>query len=186
MSAITIVEPNSQTVVNTKRNNNLLSETKKLLEGNELATATTNCLKTTTTATLAILKNSCASKGLSCDANGCNCMTNRNYIHQQALNSCNHRCNHNNNGCLKKPFIADLALMDTDYLIKTPSLTVPDLLRTPTIGSPIKFASSSSCLHVDDLNTPSMGSSTPKNHGQAFFGEHEPLLTGIKVLINIS
>lgn len=69
-----------------------------------------------------------------------------------------------------------LSLSDMDCL-KTP--TVPDLLRTPTtLGSPTKSAS---CLaHADELNTPGLcfNSCTPKNHGQAFFGENEPLLTG--------
>ncbi|KAH7695629.1 zinc finger protein, partial [Aphelenchoides avenae] len=68
-----------------------------------------------------------------------------------------------------------LSLGDMDCL-KTP--TVPDLLRTPTtLGSPTKSAS---CLaHADELNTPGLcfNSCTPKNHGQAFFGENEPLLT---------
>lgn len=69
-----------------------------------------------------------------------------------------------------------LSLLDNDCL-KTP--TVPDLIRTPTtLGSPTKAISA--LAHVDELNTPSLclGSCTPKNQGQAFFGEHEPLLTG--------
>lgn len=154
MAAVTIVEPNSQTVVNKNNNNksnnnNLsLSETKKLLVD---GSTTINCFKS---AKMGILKN-----GKNCDT-ACNCNKERNF--------------------LKKPIIADLALIDTDYLLKTPS--VPDLLKTPAIGSPIKSASSSSCLHVEDLNTPSMctpkSSNTPKNIGQAFFGD-EPLLTGI-------
>lgn len=169
MAAVTIVEPNSQQNVannnsNNKSSNNnnlLLSETKKLL----IDGSTTNCFKSTK---LAILKN-----GKTYD-NPCNCNNSRNLIQN------NHRCCNSTQNFLKKPLIADLALMDTtaDYLLKTPS--VPDLLKTPTIGSPIKSAASSSCLHVDDLNTPSMclNSSTPKNTGQAFFGD-EPLLTGI-------
>lgn len=160
MAAVTIVEPNSQQNVANNNNNNkssnnnnlLLSETKKLLVDG----STTNCFKSTK---MAILKN-----GKTYD-NPCNFIQN------------NHRCCNSTQNFLKKPLIADLALMDTttDYLLKT-----PDLLKTPTIGSPIKSAASSSCLHVDDLNTPSMclSSSTPKSTGQAFFGD-EPLLTGI-------
>jgi hypothetical protein len=69
-----------------------------------------------------------------------------------------------------------LSLLDNDCL-KTP--TVPDLIKTPTtLGSPTK--SISNFAHLDDLNTPRLclGSGTPKNQGQAFFGDHEPLLTG--------
>jgi len=92
-------------------------------------------------------------------------------------------------GGLRKQ-VPDLSLrsasheMLMDYL-KTP--TVPDLLRTPTMmmvsptsKSP-KQPNSSCMMHIDELNTPSFGlnSSTPKNaHTQAFFGDHEPLLTG--------
>jgi hypothetical protein len=70
-----------------------------------------------------------------------------------------------------------LSLLDNDYL-KTP--TVPDLLKTPTIlGSPTK-SNSSYMAHADELNTPGLclSSCTPKNAPQAFFGDHEPLLTG--------
>jgi hypothetical protein len=69
-----------------------------------------------------------------------------------------------------------LSLIDNDCL-KTP--TVPDLMKTPTtLGSPSK--SVSALAHADELNTPSlcMNSCTPKNQPQAFFGDHEPLLTG--------
>jgi hypothetical protein len=69
-----------------------------------------------------------------------------------------------------------LSLLDNDCL-KTP--TVPDLMKTPTtLGSPTKAVSA--LAHADELNTPSLcfGSCTPKNQVQAFFGEHEPLLTG--------
>ncbi|KAI6235402.1 Early growth response protein 1 [Aphelenchoides besseyi] len=67
-----------------------------------------------------------------------------------------------------------LSLVDNDCL-KTP--TVPDLMKTPTtLSSPTK--ATSSLAHADELNTPSLclSSCTPKNQ-QAFFGEHEPLLT---------
>jgi hypothetical protein len=69
-----------------------------------------------------------------------------------------------------------LSILDNDYL-KTP--TVPDLLKTPTIlGSPTK-SNSSYMAHADELNTPGLclSSCTPKNAPQAFFGDHEPLLT---------
>uniref|UniRef100_A0A915DM09 Uncharacterized protein n=1 Tax=Ditylenchus dipsaci TaxID=166011 RepID=A0A915DM09_9BILA len=87
------------------------------------------------------------------------------------------------NSAVKKP-VPDLSLMDhnsneNNLFLKTPTLgMMPDLLRTPTINSPTK-STSSQCLHVDDLNTPSLlHSSTPKGHStQAFFGDHEPLLT---------
>ncbi|KAI6240890.1 Early growth response protein 1 [Aphelenchoides fujianensis] len=68
-----------------------------------------------------------------------------------------------------------LSIVDNECL-KTP--TVPDLLKTPTtLSSPSKAASS--LAHADELNTPSLclSSCTPKNQVQAFFGEHEPLLT---------
>jgi hypothetical protein len=70
-----------------------------------------------------------------------------------------------------------LSLLDNECL-KTP--TVPELMmKTPTtLGSPTKTISA--LAHADELNTPSLfpGSCTPKNQVQAFFGEHEPLLTG--------
>lgn len=70
-----------------------------------------------------------------------------------------------------------LSLIDNDCL-KTP--TIPDLMKTPTtLESPTKAAST--LAHADELNTPSLclSSCTP-NKVQAFFGEHEPLLTGKK------
>lgn len=76
---------------------------------------------------------------------------------------------------IKKPLVPDLSLSETNYL-KASTLNVPDLLLTPSIiCSPIK-STSSTCLHVDDLNTPSLclSSSTPNNYAQAFFGDHEP------------
>ncbi|KAI6176950.1 Early growth response protein 1 [Aphelenchoides bicaudatus] len=69
-----------------------------------------------------------------------------------------------------------LSLLDNDCL-KTP--TIPELMRTPTtLGSPTKNTISA-LAHVDELNTPSLclSSHTPKNQSQAFFGDHEPLLT---------
>jgi hypothetical protein len=69
-----------------------------------------------------------------------------------------------------------LSLLDNDCL-KTP--TIPDLIRTPTtLGSPNKSLSAA-FAHNDELSTPMcLNSGTPKSQGQAFFGEHEPLLTG--------
>lgn len=75
--------------------------------------------------------------------------------------------------------MACLSLLDNDCL-KTP--TVPDLMKTPTtLGSPTKAVSA--LAHVDELNTPGLclSSCTPKNQPQAFFGEHEPLLTGMNL-----
>ncbi|CAD5223238.1 unnamed protein product [Bursaphelenchus xylophilus] len=65
-----------------------------------------------------------------------------------------------------------LRLVEPNDFLKTPTSA-----RTPTIQSPLKTAAS--LVHADDLNTPSLclSSATPKNAVQAFFGDHEPLLT---------
>ncbi|KAE9551275.1 hypothetical protein FO519_005506 [Halicephalobus sp. NKZ332] len=69
-----------------------------------------------------------------------------------------------------------LSILDSNDCLKTP--TVPDMLKTPTINTSTSKATTNFVGHPDDLNTPSICLSTlaPKNHAQAFFGDHEPLL----------
>lgn len=75
-----------------------------------------------------------------------------------------------------------LSLNDNDSL-KTPTVlgNTEVTLRTPTIlGSPTK-GPLSAVGHGDELTTPRLSLSaysTPNTQAQAFFGEHEPLLTG--------
>ena len=71
-----------------------------------------------------------------------------------------------------------LSILDSNDCLKTP--TVPDMLKTPTINTSTSKATTNFVSHADDLNTPSICLSTlaPKNHPQAFFGDHEPLLNG--------
>uniref|UniRef100_A0A7E4W0H6 Zinc finger protein n=1 Tax=Panagrellus redivivus TaxID=6233 RepID=A0A7E4W0H6_PANRE len=69
-----------------------------------------------------------------------------------------------------------LSILDGNDCLKTP--TVPELLKTPTVTiSPTKsnFLSGS----ADDLHTPSsfLNQCQSKNHAQAFFGDHDALLT---------
>nr|CAD2197848.1 unnamed protein product [Meloidogyne enterolobii] len=68
--------------------------------------------------------------------------------------------------------------------LETPTPKIPDTLRTPTalLTSPTNSSASSKSsqlMHIDELNTPlCLNSATPKSqHPQAFFGDHEPLLT---------
>uniref|UniRef100_A0A914GS01 C2H2-type domain-containing protein n=1 Tax=Globodera rostochiensis TaxID=31243 RepID=A0A914GS01_GLORO len=73
------------------------------------------------------------------------------------------------------------------HALETPTPKIPDLLRTPTalLTSPTNTCvggggpKSSQLIHIDELNTPlCLNSATPKSqHSQAFFGDHEPLLT---------
>ncbi|VDK40016.1 unnamed protein product [Gongylonema pulchrum] len=73
----------------------------------------------------------------------------------------------NVNDGLKTP----TALGNTDVTLKTPTV----------LGSPTKGPLSAGA-HVDELTTPKLHLntySTPTTQTQAFFGEHEPLLTGI-------
>ena len=64
-----------------------------------------------------------------------------------------------------------LSIADHDCL-KTP--TMSDMLKTPTIlGSPTKIPNG------DDVCTPRLSiSAFQPSHGQAFFGDHEPFITG--------
>ena len=67
-----------------------------------------------------------------------------------------------------------LSLVDNDSL-KTPTLRTPTILGSPTKG-PLSAVS-----HGDELLTPRLSFSAFSNqagHAQAFFGDHEPLLTG--------
>ncbi|VDK47891.1 unnamed protein product [Anisakis simplex] len=83
-----------------------------------------------------------------------------------------------------------LSLNDNDSL-KTPTVlgTTDVTLRTPTIlGSPTK-GPLSAVGHSDELTTPRLSLSaysTPNTQAQAFFGEHEPLLTGTTLSNNCS
>lgn len=74
-----------------------------------------------------------------------------------------------------------LSLNDNDSLKTPTALGNTDVtLKTPTVlGSPTKGPFSAG-THVDELITPKLSLnnfSTPNIHTQAFFGEHEPLLT---------
>lgn len=76
-----------------------------------------------------------------------------------------------------------LSLNDNDSLKTPTALGNTDVtLKTPTVlGSPTKGPLSAG-THVDELVTPKLSLnnfSAPNNQTQAFFGEHEPLLTGI-------
>ncbi|KAL3115834.1 hypothetical protein niasHT_007134 [Heterodera trifolii] len=89
------------------------------------------------------------------------------------------------------PNVAAGALLSNGLLahaLETPTPKIPDLLRTPTalLTSPTNTCAgggsgpkSSQLVHIDELNTPlCLNSATPKSqHSQAFFGDHEPLLT---------
>lgn len=75
-----------------------------------------------------------------------------------------------------------LSLNDGDSL-KTPTAlgNTEVTLKTPTVlGSPTKGPLSAGA-HVDELTTPKLSLntySTPTTQAQAFFGDHEPFLTG--------
>uniref|UniRef100_A0A0N5AU61 Early growth response protein n=1 Tax=Syphacia muris TaxID=451379 RepID=A0A0N5AU61_9BILA len=72
-----------------------------------------------------------------------------------------------------------LNLVDNDSL-KTPTLQTPTVLGSPTKG-PLSAVS-----HGDDLLTPRLNISAFSNqasHAQAFFGDHEPLLSGVLLLL---
>ncbi|VDN03814.1 unnamed protein product [Thelazia callipaeda] len=83
------------------------------------------------------------------------------------------------NNSILKP--VGLSLNDNDSL-KTPTAfgNTDVTLKTPTVlGSPTKGPLSAGA-HVDELTTPKLNLnnfSTPCTQAQAFFGEHEPLLT---------
>lgn len=75
-----------------------------------------------------------------------------------------------------------LSLSDNDSLKTPTALGNTDVtLKTPTaLGSPTKGPLSAG-THVDELITPKLNLnsfSAPNTQTQAFFGEHEPLLTG--------
>ena len=80
--------------------------------------------------------------------------------------------------------LSSASLLPNGGFLETPTPKIPDLLRTPTalLTSPTNTAGSkcSQLVHIDELNTPlCLNSATPKSqHSQAFFGDHEPLLTG--------
>lgn len=77
-----------------------------------------------------------------------------------------------------------LSILDSNDCLKTP--TVPDMLKTPTINTSSK-SSNNFINHGDELDTPSicLSSLAPKNHSQAFFGDHEPLLNGELILCKV-
>uniref|UniRef100_A0A1I8BZC5 Uncharacterized protein n=1 Tax=Meloidogyne hapla TaxID=6305 RepID=A0A1I8BZC5_MELHA len=89
----------------------------------------------------------------------------------------------NGGGGIKTPMSAANLFSNGICLLETPTPKIPDTLRTPTalLTSPTISSSSKSSqlMHIDELNTPlCLNSATPKSqHPQAFFGDHEPLLT---------
>lgn len=81
-----------------------------------------------------------------------------------------------------------LSLNDNDSLKTPTALGNPDVtLKTPTVlGSPTKGPPSGG-THVDELIAPKLNLnnfSASNTQTQAFFGEHEPLLTGIFYLLS--
>lgn len=82
-----------------------------------------------------------------------------------------------------------LSLNDNDSL-KTPTILGNSevALKTPTLlGSPTK-GPLSTIGHCEELTTPkfSLNSYSSNNQTQAFFGEHEPLLTGEKACLYLN
>ncbi|KAF7632158.1 hypothetical protein Mgra_00008410 [Meloidogyne graminicola] len=101
-------------------------------------------------------------------------------IHFNYQNNLNNYKGGGGGGGIKTPINSNNGIC----LLETPTPKIPDTLRTPTalLTSPTNSSTSSKSsqlMHIDELNTPlCLNSATPKSqHSQAFFGDHEPLLT---------
>lgn len=87
-------------------------------------------------------------------------------------------------GCAAGGGFSNVLITNGGIFLETPTPKIPDIIRTPTalLSSPTNLVGpkSSQLVHIDELNTPlCLNSGTPKgHHSQAFFGDHEPLLTG--------